>query len=264
VNITKPVSFVFCSLVIGWFCYAETKSTNTNVDEKKKLSKEELRIRMLTRTGGIITVPGTGNITIINKQSNIPDSTVQLFADHLGSMLRSRVLVTKDCEFSICDADNIRRNIKANIAFFLIADRKLPISLVSMEGRWAMINIAHISEGTTEAEILKKRTLREFQRTLKALLTSVVIDGDMAQIITKGNDLDDVKGGIITPQVIVEMLTGLPAWGITPDRTSTYKKACKQGWAPAPTNEYQKAIWDRVHAAPKNPMKIEFDPKKGR
>ena len=263
-NITRSVSFVFCSLVIGWFCYAETKSANTNVDEKKKLSKEESRIRMLTRTGGIITVPGSGNITIMNKQNNIPDSTVQLFANHLGSMLRSRVLVTKDCEFSICDADDIRRNAKANIAFFLIEDKNLPMSLVSMEGRWAMINIASISKDVTEPEILKKRTLREIQRTLKALMTSVVVDGDVAQIITNGKDLDDIKGGIITPQVIVEVLTGLPAWGITPDRTSTYKKACKQGWAPTPTNEYQKAIWDKVHAAPKTPMKIEFDPKKGR
>ena len=34
--------------------------------------------------------------------------------------------------------------------------------------------------------------------------------------------------------------------------------------APAPTNEFQKAVWDKVHAIPQNPMKIEFDPKKGR
>ena len=44
----------------------------------------------------------------------------------------------------------------------------------------------------------------------------------------------------------------------------TYKEACEEGWAPAPTNEIQKAIWDKVRATPKNPMKIEFDPKKGR
>ena len=52
--------------------------------------------------------------------------------------------------------------------------------------------------------------------------------------------------------------------GVTPAYQRTYKQACIEGWAPNPTNEYQKAIWDRVHAAPKNPMKIEFDPKKGR
>lgn len=44
----------------------------------------------------------------------------------------------------------------------------------------------------------------------------------------------------------------------------TYRHACNLGIAPQPTNDVQKTIWDKVHAPPKNPMKIEFDPKKGR
>ena len=52
--------------------------------------------------------------------------------------------------------------------------------------------------------------------------------------------------------------------GVTPLRIATYRQACREGWAPAPTNDVQKAIWDKVHAIPKSPMKIEFDPKKGR
>jgi hypothetical protein len=52
--------------------------------------------------------------------------------------------------------------------------------------------------------------------------------------------------------------------GVKPAHIRTYKQACKEGWAPAPTNEYQKAIWDKVHEPPATPMKIEFDPKKGR
>jgi hypothetical protein len=52
--------------------------------------------------------------------------------------------------------------------------------------------------------------------------------------------------------------------GVTQPEFTTYRKACKEGWAPTPTNDVQKAIWDRIHATPKNPMKIEFDPKKGR
>ena len=56
----------------------------------------------------------------------------------------------------------------------------------------------------------------------------------------------------------------LPTYGLMPWKQTTYKKACQEGWAPAPTNEYQKAIWDKIHSVPANPMKIEFDPKKGR
>ena len=76
-------------------------------------------------------------------------------------------------------------------------------------------------------------------------------------------DLDAV--GEFTPgDVIMRELDYLNACGVTGERWVTYKKACQQGWAPAPTNNIQQAIWNRVHAAPKNPMKIEFDPKKGR
>ena len=54
------------------------------------------------------------------------------------------------------------------------------------------------------------------------------------------------------------------AYGVTPGNIETYETACCQGWAPTPTNDLQKAIWDKVHAIPATPMKIEFDPKKGR
>ena len=31
-------------------------------------------------------------------------------------------------------------------------------------------------------------------------------------------------------------------------RYVTYRQACIEGWAPAPTNDVQKAIWEKVHS----------------
>ena len=42
---------------------------------------------------------------------------------------------------------------------------------------------------------------------------------------------------------------------------ATYKRACREGWAPTPTNDVQRAIWEKVHAIPDKPLTIEFDPK---
>ena len=56
----------------------------------------------------------------------------------------------------------------------------------------------------------------------------------------------------------------LPYYGITPWYQTTYHKAVEEGWAPAPTNEYQKAIWDKVHAMPTAPIKIKPETKKVR
>ena len=43
-------------------------------------------------------------------------------------------------------------------------------------------------------------------------------------------------------------LKNLRRFGIKPYYRCSYKAAVKQGWAPAPTNEVQKAIWDAVKA----------------
>ena len=84
------------------------------------------------------------------------------------------------------------------------------------------------------------------------------------QTVLKSTDLDKLLTDGFTFDMASSINENLQAMGIFPMRKITYVKACQEGWAPAPTNEYQKAIWDRVHSAPKNPMKIEFDPKKGR
>ena len=39
---------------------------------------------------------------------------------------------------------------------------------------------------------------------------------------------------------------------IAPVRRTTYKTACEEGWAPPPTNDFQRAIWDAAKAAATN------------
>ena len=50
--------------------------------------------------------------------------------------------------------------------------------------------------------------------------------------------------------------------GVKPYRLTTYRKACEEGWANPPTNDVQKAIWDKVHAMPTEPIKIKPETKK--
>ena len=77
-------------------------------------------------------------------------------------------------------------------------------------------------------------------------------------------DLDALKVSVLSPNQCSAVYESVSSIGLQAAKPALYTVACRQGWAPAPTNDIQKAIWDKVHAAPKNPMKIEFDPKKGR
>jgi hypothetical protein len=53
--------------------------------------------------------------------------------------------------------------------------------------------------------------------------------------------------------------------GVLPAQRATDMKACQEGWAPAPTNDVQKAIWEKVKAEksekPSKPIKVNYDPK---
>ena len=50
--------------------------------------------------------------------------------------------------------------------------------------------------------------------------------------------------------------------GLAPEILANYYEACERGWALAPTNAAQKAIWKKVHQIPDKPITIEYDPKK--
>ena len=81
-------------------------------------------------------------------------------------------------------------------------------------------------------------------------------------------DVDDLATEMISPEGAGAMTSCLAKMGVRPYVKSNYKKACREGWAPAPTNEFKKVIYEKVKAEqskePTKGIKIEYDPKKGR
>ena len=61
-------------------------------------------------------------------------------------------------------------------------------------------------------------------------------------------ELDLVEWQVIHPMSLGNMTKFLDKYGVKPSKRVMYKKAVEEGWAPAPTNEYQKAIWDEIHS----------------
>ena len=83
---------------------------------------------------------------------------------------------------------------------------------------------ATVSRGKTDAETSKK--------LFKALMC----------IFASQDELLTQEGLILAQKAIVAQKLGSV-------RRATYKQACLEGWAPTPTNDYQKAIWESVKAA---------------
>lgn len=75
-------------------------------------------------------------------------------------------------------------------------------------------------------------------------------------------DLDAKKSVRPAPDGINAMMNNAAGYGMTPLTIASYRTACRYGWAPAPTNDVQKAIWNEIHQIPDKPITIKYDPKR--
>ena len=155
---------------------------------------------------------------------------------------------------------------KWEVAVVLMSDASLPVQLVQPEGRWALVNVAALGGGNQPEETVRKRVRKEALRAAAFLFGCgySLNAGGMAQPISNVEELDMSLSDHLPVDVFTTMQALAPKFGITVGKRCHYRKACEEGWAPEPINEYQKAIWEETRKLPAKPIKIEFDPAKGK
>lgn len=243
-------SVVFCGAAVLANGSVKSSSVKASDAVKDKAARIEA---IMKKTGGFVVRKSEGVISFINCQSKISDEEVQKRVDKIQFVLKYPCEIRKgNWKFGDKKPDG------SKVCIFIVDDASLPMSLVAVESGWGVINTSTLENGTQ----FSKELTRVFCLTAGAA-NSPVKTSPM-QTVLKNTDLDKLLTDGFTFDMASSINENLQAMGMFPMRKMTYVKACQEGWAPAPTNEYQKAIWDKVHAAPKNPMKIEFDPKKGR
>ena len=234
---------------------------------KERVSPEELARRKAEmfaefekRTGGRIEKPGSrqGEIVYANCQKRIPREWIE----------ESIAYFAKETKFTISLRDDAAFNFKApriegNATLFVIDDESMPPILVAPESRWAFVNVAAVAKEKRPA-FFEARMKKELSRGFAYLCGAA--NSQYPQALTRGivdhRDLDRNPNFGLPVDVMQRFRSYMEPLGVRPAQVSTYKKACREGWAPAPTNDVQKAIWEKVHAIPDKPMTIEFDPKK--
>lgn len=212
-------------------------------------------------SGGRIVKPGTmkGKILFINCQDTVPVTKVEEVASNLAKTLKMNIGVSRSDSSSLKGASETLRNSGANLGVIMTeCGDETPLMLVAPECKWAIVNTSKLGRENKE-ERLQREALRAFMFIAGGLCSQY--PNNLTEPVTSVEQLDDYA----VPQLPMD-LTGrfknyLPKLGVTPATIISYKKACMEGWAPAPTNEIQKAVWEQVHAIPQKPIKIEFDPK---
>lgn len=220
---------------------------STNSDDAAKTDRKE---RLMRNTGGMIVKSGKGKVTIVNCQDKVAASDVADRADYIQRVLRYNCEVVQG-EWNLTSASS--RDSGAVIYF--VNDKSLPMSLIAPEAHWGVINTAHLNT-TVQMH-------REFARVfcLVAGGAKSHIKTSVMQTVSNTSDLDKLKSDGFTMDMVQSITSNLKDLGVTQNQMSSYRKACQEGWAPAPTNEYQQKIWDEVHQIPSEPIKIKFEKK---
>ena len=221
--------------------------------------------RVMKNAGGFIVRPGTGKVVIASCKGA---ADLTLFSAEIADMKeKTKIAIVpidlEDAVFSLPGARALMESVSADIACFFIDDPAYPLSLYAPEANWAVVNVAKLKADNPTADRLALRCRKMLARAMTFAL-GASFRGNLAspmQTVTDLNALDAMAVDRISIFDYNNILQHLPKIGVSPTRKTTYKAACREGWAPQPTNEYQKAIWEQVHSIPTKPLKIEFDPK---
>ena len=251
------LSLLACSL------HAEEKAP------KKKMTHEQAQRAIqrvtLKKTGGRIRKANSakGFFVVLNDQSRVNDEAITSALAVIDNRVRVQ---TKTVRVKGVDNENIKGRIEeanGSVGVALVESDTYPTILAAPESGWAIINVATLATDKPDAAILASRVRKEILRGFAFVAGgcySAFGDFVMRDVV-KPADLDSADREDYSIQILQRFSQGLAAYGLTPWNETTYLKACQEGWAAAPTNEYQKAIWEQVHAIPQKPIKIEFDPK---
>ena len=229
-------------------------------------SKEEVAAKrakakeiLMKKVGGLVARSGSqkGEVVYVNCQSRAPKEWIDESIAYFKEETKFKV------SYKTGTFDFAFPQIVGNATLFIIDDEKMPALLVAPENRWAFVNIATIAKEKRPA-FFEARVKKQLSRGFAYLCGAANSQFPMALTrgITKQEELDVTMDYRLPVDIFQRFRPYMEALGVTPEISVTYKKACEEGWAPTPTNEYQKAVWDKVHAMPTAPIKIKPETKK--
>lgn len=161
----------------------------------------------------------------------------------------------------------LKKKAAASFALILINDPSKPGTLIAPEDGWCVVNVARIGEGLktpeAKAKFFESRCRKQIMRVYGAAAGGWYsgYKGNVSSVASIP-DLDLVTKEALPVDVLDRNARYLTGLGVKPQVLVPYRRACIEGWAPAPTNDVQKFVWNKVHQMPASPIKIKPETKK--
>ena len=237
-------------------------------DAVKPVTRAQLR-RMSTAeriryNGGLLFSAPTGKvIRVVNAQKLVPASTLDPMIDGFKVAMGLTLFPMEVEEKGLFPV--VKRGFaveKTGAVLALIDDPDAPRILCAPEESWAAVNVRALSVDSPQPDVLKKRVIKEAWRSLSIALgaSDTMYRPCLLSPTHSLADLDANVSLVVSPEPFSKMMDNAEALGIRRVRHTTYRKACYEGWAPPPTNDVQRAIWEKIKAdkerGPTNPITI--------
>ena len=250
---------------IAFSCSVQALASDGVPGNKPRLTtierKAKLEAVVNQRVGGFIEKPGSGkgSIVYVNCQTKAPKAWIDESIAYFAEVTKFKIAYLEG------SFDMKNPKIEGNATIFIVEDETLPPILVAPESRWALVNIAPIAQEKRPA-FFEQRTKKELSRAFAYLCgaTGSRYERSLTRGITSQAELDKNPDYELPMDVVQRFWDYMKPLGVIPAQRTTYLKACQEGWAPAPTNDVQRTIWEQTHQLPSKPITIEFDPAKGK
>jgi hypothetical protein len=213
------------------------------------------------RNGGLVREEKSakGTYLILNAQGKLSEEMLMPARDCIDKWMRVQTMLKP--YKGVVNCSNTKTLIKeagGTLGVAVVDVETLPAFLVAPEEGWALVNVHALEDGCSSDEVLASRVRKELLRAYVMVAGGVSISHGaiVMRDVKSPRDLDLIPRECFGLEVVNHIVSTSSFYGVTPWRQASYRKACIDGWAPAPTNDVQKAIWNEIHSMPTSPIKI--------
>ena len=201
----------------------------------------------MARNGGPVKIGGKGRIAVVDCRKAADTNDCLFGVEAVRNLFKPEIVFRAGGAFSVSGAGDAVSRSGDNAAVFVVDDPTLPMTLTAAEEKWAMVNAAKARADKPDAARFRRRMGLLFLRQCCRLMGSDATKTPECCLYPAFSlqDLDAIEGPDVAISVFIAISESMSRLGLEGEEIVSYRDACELGKAPAPTNEAQRAIWEK-------------------
>ncbi len=250
----KTAIWIMAAAVLAMSLHGEDPSPAGPVREYGDVSQPEAEMdAFLREEGGYLDeIPAGPAVIVVDFRPEPEDGAAARVAAVVRGMYKMAAtnLSAKAEGGVFANAVALRKSAKALMVLALSDEGGAPALAVYPEDRVAVVGAKAAVQYVKRPKDAETRLVKELWRGFGFIAGAGYAQNAASVMQPVGSplELDAVSWQVVHPMALAQMSRFLKAFGAKQGRRTTYREACEEGWAPPPTNDLQKAVWEAAKA----------------